>query len=69
MSVGLNTSIGNVREHADLGCISNAVGSFGKHSIHIGSETVLYTSEFSGTSDIPQKSLHQRRIAVYKTNG
>ena len=64
MSVGFNASIGSGGGNADLGRISNGVGSFGGHSVRIGSEAVVNGSELSGISNIPQKSLHQRQVSV-----
>ena len=64
MSVGFNTSVGSVAGNADLGRISDVVGSFGGHSVRIGSETVVKASELTGLSNIPQKSLHQRQVSV-----
>ena len=64
MSVGFNVHVGNVAGNADLGRISDGVGSFGGHSVRIGSETVVNASELSGLSNIPQKPLHQRQVSV-----
>ena len=64
MSVGFNVHVGSVAGNADLGRISDGVGSFGGHSVRIGNEAVVNGSELSGISNIPQKSLHQRQISV-----
>jgi len=64
MSVGFNAHVGSVAGNADLGRISNGVGSFGGHSIRIRNEAVVNASELSGISNIPQKSLHQRQVSV-----
>jgi len=64
MSVGFNAHVGNVAGNADLGRISDGVGSFGGHSIRIGNGAVVNASELSGLSNIPQKSLQQRQVSV-----
>ncbi len=67
MSVGFNAHVGSVAGNADLGRISDAVGSFGGHSVRIGSETVVNASELSEASGIPQKSLRERRVSVVRS--
>ena len=64
MSVGFNVHVGNVAGNADLGRISDGVGSFGGHSIRIGNGAVVNASELSGLLNIPQKPLHQRQVLV-----
>ena len=64
MSVGFNVHVGSVAGNADLGRISDGVGSFGGHSIRIGNGVVVNASELSGLLNIPQKPLHQRQVLV-----
>ena len=64
MSVSFNASVGSITGNADLGRVSDGVGSFGGHSVRIGNEAVVNASEFSGLSNIPQKSLCQRQVSV-----
>ena len=58
MSVGFNVHVGNVAGNADLGRISDGVGSFGGHSVRIGNEAVVNAADLSGLSNIPQNPLH-----------
>ena len=64
MSISFSANVGHIQGNADLGRISENTGSFGNHSVRIGNEAVVNASELSGTSNIPQKSLHQRQVSV-----